>query len=174
MIRFLRPLAALLICLALAGCGYHAAGKADLLPTDLRTIAIPTFQNQSQTYKIEQRLTEAVVHEFLGRAHYQIVSDPKQGADAILHGSVTYSYVYPVTYDTQTGRVATVEAVIGAKVVLNDREGHILYSNGNYVFRDQYQLSRDVASFFQEETPALDRMSRDFARTLVSNILEGF
>jgi outer membrane lipopolysaccharide assembly protein LptE/RlpB len=172
--KFVPPLPVLLICVALAGCGYHAAGKADLLPTDLRTIAIPTFQNQTQTYKIEQRLTEAVVHEFLGRAHYQIVSDAKQGADAVLRGTVTNSYVYPVTYDTQTGRVATVEAVIVANVVLNDRQGHTLYSNANYVFRDQYQLSRDVASFFQEETPALDRMSRDFARTLVSNILEGF
>ena len=173
MTKSLRPVAAMFLCFALAGCGYHAEGKADLLPTDLRTIAIPAFQNQTQTYKIEQRLTEAVVHEFLGRSRYRIVNTP-QGADAILRGTVTQSYVYPVTYDTQTGRVATVAVTIGASVTLTDRDGHILYSNARYTFRDQYQLSRDIASFFQEETPALDRMSRDFARTLVSNILEGF
>ena len=173
MMKLLCPLAALL-CLALAGCGYQTSGKADLLPTDLRTIAIPAFQNQTQTYKLEQRLTEAVVHEFLGRSRYQIVNSPAQGADAVLRGTVTSSYVYPVTYDTQTGRVATVAVTIAVSVALTDRDGHTLYSNPNYIFRDQYQLSRDVASFFQEETPALDRMSRDFARTLVSNILEGF
>jgi hypothetical protein len=42
------------------------------------------------------------------------------------------------------------------------------------VFRDQYQLSNDLSTFFEEDTPTLQRMSRDFARTLVSNILEGF
>ena len=171
--KSLRPPAALMLCLALAGCGYHAAGKADLLPTDIRTIAVISFQNQTQTYKIEQRLTEAVVHEFLGRSRYRIVNTA-QGADAVLRGTVTQSYVYPVTYDTQTGRVATVAVTIAASVTLTDRDGHTLYANPGYTFRDQYQLSRDIASFFQEETPALDRMSRDFARTLVSNILEGF
>jgi hypothetical protein len=31
-----------------------------------------------------------------------------------------------------------------------------------------------VKSFFQEEDPALDRMSRDLASHLVSNVLENF
>jgi hypothetical protein len=42
------------------------------------------------------------------------------------------------------------------------------------VFRDEYQISTDVKSFFQEEDPALDRMSRDLASHLVSNVLENF
>ncbi len=163
-----------LLCLALCGCGYHAAGKADLLPTDIQTIAIPDFQNLAQSYKLDQRITQAVVHEFLGRTRYHIVNSPGRGADATLIGKVLYSYVYPLTYDTQTGRVATVEVAIGASVTLSDRSGRVLYTNANYSFQDQYQLSQDVAEFFQEESPALDRLSRDFARTLVSNILEGF
>lgn len=173
MIRRLCPLAAL-FCLALCGCGYHTAGKSDLLPTDIQTIAIPGFQNFTQTYKLDQRLTQAVVHEFVGRTRYRIVNTASKDADAILNGKVIYSYVYPVTYDTQTGRVATVIVVIGASVTLTDRDKRVLYSNPNYSFQDQYQLSQDVATFFQEESPALDRLSREFARTLVSNILEGF
>ncbi len=165
---------AALLCLTLCGCGYHAAGKSDLLPTDVRTIAIPGFQNFTQTYKLEQRLTQAVVHEFLGRTRYRILNTASKSADATLNGKVLYSYVYPLTYDTQTGRVATVQVTIGASVTLADRDGRVLYSNPNYSFQDQYQLSQDVASFFQEESPALDRLSRDFARTLVSNILEGY
>jgi outer membrane lipopolysaccharide assembly protein LptE/RlpB len=173
MSRFLRPVVALL-CLASFGCGYHTAGKADLLPTDVQTIAIPGFQNTTQSYKLEQRLTQAVVHEFLGRTRYRIVNDTRKDADAILRGTVTASFVYPVTYDTQTGRVETVAVVIGASVTLTDRRGNVLFANPTYSFRDQYQLSQNIATFFQEETPALDRMSRDFARTLVSNILEGY
>ena len=173
MIKSLRPLVALLF-LAFCGCGYHTSGKADLLPTDVQTIAIPAFQNQTRTYKVDQLLTQAVVHEFIGRTRYRVINNPGHNADANLKGTVTYCFVYPVTFDTATLRVATVEVVIGANVTLTDRDGRVLYSNPNYSFRDQYQLARDVATFFQEESPALERMSRDFARTLVSNILEGY
>ena len=60
------------------------------------------------------------------------------------------------------------------KVTLEDHSGHILFEDRNYIFREQYQVSREIAGFFDEETPALQRMARDFARTLVSDILEAW
>jgi hypothetical protein len=60
------------------------------------------------------------------------------------------------------------------RVSLKDREGKVLYENPSYFFREEYQVSREVSSFFEEDSPALGRLSRQFARTLVSNILEGF
>jgi hypothetical protein len=49
-----------------------------------------------------------------------------------------------------------------------------LWQNQNYTFREQYQISREVSSFFEESDPALERLSLDFARTLVSNVLEAY
>ncbi|MBV8052662.1 MAG: hypothetical protein JOZ80_15840, partial [Acidobacteriaceae bacterium] len=49
-----------------------------------------------------------------------------------------------------------------------------LYENPSYLFREQYEVSRDPNAFFEEDTPAFQRLSRDLAQTLVSNILEGF
>jgi hypothetical protein len=63
---------------------------------------------------------------------------------------------------------------LAVKVSLTDRHGKVLYQNPAYSFRDEYQVSRELTSFFEEDSPAWDRMSRAFARTLVSNILEGF
>jgi len=60
------------------------------------------------------------------------------------------------------------------KVSLVDSHGKVLFENPNYSFHDQYQISREITSFFEEESPAVDRLSQDFARTLVSNILEAF
>jgi hypothetical protein len=60
------------------------------------------------------------------------------------------------------------------KVSLSDKKGNVLYDNPSYVFREQYQVTRELSSFFEESSPALDRLSREFARTLVSNMLEGF
>ena len=63
---------------------------------------------------------------------------------------------------------------VSMKVSLVDHNGHTFFENQNYTFRQQYQVSREVTSFFEEETPALQRMSQDFARTLVGDIMEAF
>jgi outer membrane lipopolysaccharide assembly protein LptE/RlpB len=157
-----------------AGCGYHTAGHAVTIPDNVRTIAIPAFVNQTQTFKIEQMLTAAVVREFVTRTHYHVVNQMSDDADAALHGTVVSTYTTPLTYDSQTGRAASVLVVISLKVSLLDKQGKVLYQNPSYLFREQYEVSRDLNSFFEEDSPALQRLSRDFAQTLVSNILEGF
>ena len=163
--------AIVLLALSTSACGYHTAGKASLIPTEVKTIAIPSFVNQTQTYRIESILTEAVVREFNTRTKFRIVSDP-DAADAVLRGTVTSTQLAPVTYDSNTGRASSALVTVNMKVLLTQKDGKVLYENSNYVFREQYQVSRELSSFFEEEGPAVDRLSRDFARTLVSNVLE--
>jgi outer membrane lipopolysaccharide assembly protein LptE/RlpB len=167
-------LAAWLLCLAAQGCGYHTSGHNSQLPANLKTIAIPAFLNTSRSYRIEQLFTGAVAQEFLTRTHYTVVHEQEQGADAILRGAILNAISTPATYDSKTGRAASVSVTVYAKVTLIGRDGKVLYDNPSYIFHDQYQLSNDLSTFFEEDTPTLQRMSRDFARTLVSNILEGF
>jgi hypothetical protein len=155
------------------GCGYHVAGKASRLPESVHIIAVPTFENKTQTYRIEARLTEAVVREFNTRTKYRIVSDPDH-ADATMRGSVLSTQIEPLTYDSQTGRASSGVITIRMSVTLTGEKGEVLFRNPNYLFRDQYQTSEQLSSFFEEESPAFDRLSRDFARTLVSNVLEAF
>jgi outer membrane lipopolysaccharide assembly protein LptE/RlpB len=157
-----------------AACGYHTAGQADTLPENVKTIAIPAFVNQSQTFKVEQMLTSAVVREMILRTHYHVINKTGDDADATLRGTVLSTYTSPLTYDSKTGRAASALVVISMNVSLVDKQGKILYQNPSYLFREQYEVSRDLASFFEEDTPAFQRLSRDFAQTLVSNILEGF
>ncbi len=164
-------IAALAIC---CSCGYHTAGHVSTLPNGVQTIAIPVFVNQTQTYRIEQILTGAVVRELVTRTHYHVLNDANAAADATLRGTVLSTYTAPLTYDSQTGRAASVLVTVNLKVSLTDKHGKVLYQNPAYVFREQYQVSRELSSFFEENSPALDRLSREFARTLVSNILEGF
>ena len=164
----------LLAAMATLGCGYHTAGHATRIPASVRTIAVPVFVNQTQTYRIEQILTRDVVREFLARTHYQIANDAGQSADAVLKGTVVSAQAAPLTYDAQTGRISSAVVTVSMKVSLVDHTGHTFFENQNYTFRQQYQVSREVTSFFEEETPALQRMSQDFARTLVGDILEAF
>lgn len=162
----------LVFCLLLSGCGYHTAGHG-ALPPNVQTIAVPAFTNVTRSYKIEQVLTSAVVREFVTRTKYRVSSDAAE-ADAILQGTVTSAQVAPLTYDPGSGRTTSALVTVTMQVSLADRSGKKLYENPQYVFREQYQVSREASSFFEEEGPAVERLSRDFARTLVNDVLEAY
>jgi outer membrane lipopolysaccharide assembly protein LptE/RlpB len=169
----------MLLLLAIAGCGYHTVGHSVQLPANVKTIAIPTFKNETNTYRIEQMLTNSVVREFTTRTHYHILNgsnsnDASDTADATLRGTVLSTSASPLTYNSATGQAASVLIVVSMKVSLSDRQGKVIYQNPAYLFREQYEVSQDLASFFEEDSPAFRRLSQDFARTLVSNILEDY
>lgn len=172
----------LVLLLASAGCGYHTAGHAVQLPQNVQTISIPAFVNETNTYRIEQMLTASVVREFTTRTHYRILNNPGENADATLRGTVLSTSASPLAYDSNTGQAASLLIVVGMRVSLTDRQGRVLYQNPAYLFREQYEVSsnaqrgttQSLTSFFEEDSPAFRRLSQDFARTLVSNILEGF
>ncbi len=165
-----------LLCffLCATGCGYHTSGKAVRLPSDLRTIYVPAFVNLSQTYHVSESLTAAVVQELRSRTNYRVVTTNDGSADATLNGTVTTAATAPLTYDSISGRISSGLLVITLKVSLVNRQGKTLWDNPNFLFREQYQVSTDPSSFFSEETPAVQRVARDFSRSLVSNLLEAY
>ncbi len=157
-----------------AGCGYHVAGRGSRLPASLKTIAVPALENRTSRYRIEQRLTEALVHELLSRTSYHVVADPA-AADAVLRGQVLGLESSPLVFDTATGRATTFVVTVHLAVRLEERETKkLLYRNDNFILREQYEVSTDIPSFFDEQNPALDRLARDFAGRLVAALLENF
>jgi len=160
--------------LAAAGCGYHVAGHSATLPSEWKTIAIPAFKNDTTRYRVEQQFTAAVIREFITKTKYRIVQDP-QSADGILHGEVLSIETNPLLFNGTTGEVTTMLVAVHTKVELVDNKTQKpVYQNADMVFRDEYQISTDVNGFFEEQNPALERMSRDLASHLVANILENF
>ena len=160
--------------LAFAGCGYHTSGHAVRLPDTVHTIYVPMFANTTQTFRVEQTITTAVVQELRSRTSYRIVTSNDGTADATLTGVVNYTSNAPLTYDSVTGRISSSLITVGAKASLVSQSGKVLWDNPNYVYREQYQVSRDVASFFDESNPAFQRVATEFAKSLVSNILEAY
>lgn len=162
-----------LVCASLA-CGYKLAGKADALPPTVNIIAIPAFENRTPWMRVEQKLTAAVMEEFVARSRYRIVGRADAG-DAVLTGIVQSVEGAPVIFDPDTGRATHVLITVRVAVSLRDRHSQqALYEQPQFVFREQYEITSDLGSFFEERGPALDRLARDFAATLVSAILENF
>jgi hypothetical protein len=73
-----------------------------------------------------------------------------------------------------TGRISSSLVTIAMKVSLTGKTGKVLWDNPNYTYREQYQVSRDTASFFDESNPAFQRVAREFAKSLVSNVMEAY
>ena len=161
-------------CGYFTACGYHVAGRSDTLPKNIHVIAVPALENATTSYRIEQKLTLATVHEFLAATPYKIISEPS-GADAVLRGKVLTLEAVPLLFDTKTGRATTMLVTVRCDVTLTQTEPQkILYHSDKFVFRNEYEISTDVKSFFEEQDPALDRLAKDFAQRLVASVTENF
>lgn len=160
--------------LLLGGCGYHRLDGAVHLPSQTRTLAIPSFRNDTQSYRTEEAFTEAVIREFTDRTSYHIVSGSDPSADATLLGTITGIRIVPLTYDSATGQTSSYLVTVTASLRLVDRDGKTIWQNPSYLFRQQYEQIQDLASFIQEDSAATQRLAADFARAAVADILESY
>jgi outer membrane lipopolysaccharide assembly protein LptE/RlpB len=172
-----------LASLVVSGCGYHTLGSAAHLPDSVHSLAVPIFKNRTQLYHTEVPITQAVVREFTNRTRLRVSSGSGDDADATVNGTIISESVQPLTYRTeattvQAGQTTSVTSSflisISMNVIVTDRDNRVLYQHTNYVFHEQFETTTDLASFIEEDSPAVQRLSRDFAQALVSDILESF
>ena len=145
------------------------------LPKNIKKIAVPAFQFEVQgaRYRVESRFTEAVSREIIKRGRGLKVQSTRDGADAVIEGTIRNFNFSGVLLD-RDGRARVYEVTIVAAVTVRDlNTNQILYDNQNFVFRDSYEFANDPRSFFNEEDPAVERMSRAFAESVVSTIVNG-
>jgi hypothetical protein len=101
------------------------------------------------------------------------VQGNREGADAVIEGTIRDFSFTGVLLDRE-GRARIYEVTIIAAVTLRDaQENKILFDNQNFIFRDSFEFSEDPRSFFNEEDPAVERMARAFAESVVSTIVNG-
>ena len=162
----------LLICLT--ACGYHTVGAATHLPPGTKTLAVPVFATRTNSNRTETEMTKAVIREFLTRTRLRVTPSESADADATLQGTILTQTVAPLTYNSQTQQSSSFLITVVTAVTLKSRDGRILYQNNNYVFRQQYQATTDLPTFLDESPAAVERLSRDFARALVADVLESF
>ena len=163
----------LMAALLLGGCSYRLAGKGNTLPEHVRRIALPIFVNETDQPEIAQRITEQVANEFIRRGNYTTTSSPDD-SQALLSGKVVSYRSRPVSIDSE-GRANRYEIEIHLEAQLDDLvHGVTLWKDSHFVFRKQYDVEAQEEQFFDESIVAIELVSRDFARTVVATILEGF
>jgi hypothetical protein len=145
------------------------------LPKHIKTVAVPVFQFEARglRYKVESRFTEAVMREVIRRGHGLKVQGKIEGADAVIEGNIRDFAFSGVLLDRE-GRARVYEITIVCGVTIRDiKEKRVIYDNQNFTFRDSFEFSEDPRSFFNEEDPAVDRIARSFAESVVSAFVNG-
>jgi hypothetical protein len=161
-------------------CGYALAGRGSALPASVRTIGIPMFTNRTSVFNLETTLTTKVRGEFIGRGKYVIVPTASN-VDSVLTGEVTSVSIVPSAFNAQ--QLASRYAItMTARVELKStKDDMVLWENPALVFRQEFDATGtqgtgaiDPTVFFGQDSNALDRLSGEFARSIVAAILEAF
>lgn len=161
-----------------SGCGYALAGRGNSLPASIVTIGVPPFVNQSTTPDIDRVLTEAVRAEFQTKGRYRILPDDT-GVDGLLVGRVLNVILQPAAFTAQN-QVSRNLIIATASIEFSDvQAGRILWANPSFQARDEFdvttgQTANDPTALFVQDANALDRLARNFARTVVTSIFEAF
>jgi hypothetical protein len=166
------------LALSAGGCGYSLAGKGSFLPASVKVIGIPEFVNQTPFFEIERKFTDKVRTEFIGRGRYQVLPQA-DGVDAVLRGTITSISIAPANFN-QSQQATRYVIIIRMKIEFYDlKADKMLWENPLMFFREEYDLPADTqagnpAAFFGQSSNALERVAYDFARSVVSAILEAF
>jgi outer membrane lipopolysaccharide assembly protein LptE/RlpB len=165
--------AAILLAVALTGCGYHTTGSANLLPKNIHTIALVPWGNATTQYRLSSYMVEALSRELIARTGYTVIADPSK-ADATIQGSIVNIFQNATIYDPVSGRGTGAQIIAQIQLRMVGRDGKVLFSRPNMEFRDRYEISVDPKQYLDESQATMTRLSRDVARTAVSAILSDF
>ena len=157
-----------LLAAGLTGCGYRLTGSG-ISAGEGQTLAVPVFVNETNEFRIEQRLTEAVRQELVQRTRYRIV--PEAVGDVVLRGRVLGINTAPTIF-TDRGRaiVYTVAVDVGVEVT-DGADGSVVLQNDSLRFRESFEVSNDSADFVPEDAAAIDRLAGQFAAYLTASLL---
>jgi hypothetical protein len=173
--RLLLAVTALALTAPLSGCGYSLAGRGSFLPAYIRTIGVPLFGNLSPVPDVDRILTERVRNEFISRGRYRVLPE-QTGVDAVVTGEITSITFTPAAL-TQQQQASRYVLVVTAKVEFTDlKDKKILWQNPSVQFREEFTVatSTDASAFLGQNADAMQRVATEFARTIVSAILEAF
>ena len=164
---------------ASASCGYALAGRGSFLPDYIRIIGIPLFLNRTPFVTVEQPFTEKVRVEFQSRGRYRITPS-EEGADGAVRGDIIGISLAPVGF-TDAQLATRYRFTVTVSVKFDDlQQKKTLWENPALSFSDEYELASATsvgiqgAAFLDQERVAIDRLSTDFARSVVQAILEAF
>ncbi len=138
------------------------------LPSNIRSVAIPTFANRTERAGLELDVTQRVLHMFLSNS--QLAVKPRvEEADAVIRGEI-YGYQHvPISWD-QTNRIVQYKIRILCRVTFEDRKtGAVIWRADDIDGITAYSL---LATPPESEEQAIFKAADELARDIIHLIFE--
>lgn len=152
-----------------AGC-YHLGRICPSSMRNIRTLAIPTFQNSTLIPRLETLVADITTRAFQADGTYKVVSETQ--ADAILKCklvSVSRTTRLLSPHDLLTARKIQLQILVTYQVV--DRITDTLLQEGTAVGNTRYFVGEDPISQEQQELPMA---ARSMAASMINQLTEGW
>jgi outer membrane lipopolysaccharide assembly protein LptE/RlpB len=160
------------LCLVVAGCGYNFRGKQNNLPSDVRTVAIPVFENHTGELRIERPFTDETIFQFTRSQMLRVVSEGQ--ADAVLKGIIKEVKTEDVALSrgqasTQRRLTITVSAQL-----MRRSDGKVLWEDRALEKNRTFNVAGTIQATEQNKALAVTELARDLSQTLHDRVFENF
>lgn len=123
--------------MAAGGCAYSTS--AGLLPSHLKTVAIPVFENDTSEYNLEQEITDEVIRKFVEDNHLKVVDE--RSANAVIQGKVTSYRNAVFGISTNQSLAQEYRVTIGVAVSFRDKvKNREVWSEPNLIRTANYYV----------------------------------
>lgn len=170
--RRTRILAAALVsgALGLASCAYTTSSA--LLPSHLKTVAVPVFENGTTEYTLEQEVTNAVIARFVADNHLKIVDE--RSANCVIKGRIT-AYKNSVFGFSQTAQAQEYRVTLAASVTFKDQvKNRELWSEADLVKTANYYVVDTPGAPAKTELDGRKEAIAKLAEEIVARSVEGW
>ena len=158
-----RARAVLALAIVLGGCGYSVNGT---LPADVKTIAVPIFQNLTREPGVEGLVTRAVVEAFSTNGRLKIAS--AADADTVLDGEVIGYSVFSIAFD-KDANVRQYRLIVTVNLQLRDRrKNEVLFKQSGVREQVDFRVQNAVSQTISLEETALKAAAVEIGRTIAS------
>lgn len=158
--------------LVVSGCGYRLVGTGTSLPSHLKTIAIPVFDNKSTQPNIHRDITNAIRQSFINDGRLKVVSTTSK-ADLVMKGVLTSYNLQAVSFTTQdVAREYYVQ--LGGNIDVLDRVKKKRFLKQNFSTKWDFQTDADVINSEAARQLALKDAYRVLGNRLVSIVVDQF
>ena len=159
----------LILLAAASGCGYTVRSS---LPSHLKTLAIPSFGNNTVEFGLADDITQSLVNGFLADRHLRIVQE--RDANAVLRGTVV-AYKNQVFGYTSQERATEYEVVLTVQVTFRDMvKNHDLWKEDALTIRTTYNVVQVGTEPARTETDGRKEVIQKLTDQIVSRTVQGW
>jgi outer membrane lipopolysaccharide assembly protein LptE/RlpB len=163
---------AAVLAAGLAGCGYNFRGKTNNLPADVRTIAVPVFENHTGETRIESIFTDEVIFQFTRSQIVRVVDESR--ADAVLRGIISRAEVEDVALSAQeTSQERRITITVKAWLSRTS-DGTVLWRRPALKQQRTYQVAGSPIATESNKIQAVEELAETMAQTLHDSVFENF